>query len=44
MDAAASVTHRQPQTSLWTLRDGRAVRMDWFNSHAEALEAVALRE
>ena len=40
----SGVEHRQPQGYLWTLRDGRAVRFEWFNSHAEALEAVGLRE
>ena len=39
----SGVEHRQPQGYLWTLRDGRAVRFEWFNSHAEALEAAGLR-
>jgi len=40
----SGVEHRQPQGYLWKLRDGRAVRFEWFNSHAEVLEAVGLRE
>jgi uncharacterized protein len=40
----SGLEHRQPQGYLWTLRDGRAVRFEWFNSHAEALQAVGLRE
>jgi ketosteroid isomerase-like protein len=40
----SGVEHRQPQGYLWTLRKGRAIRFEWFNSHAEALEAVGLRE
>ena len=30
--------------NLWTLRDGKAVRMAVYNDKAEALEAVALSE
>jgi ketosteroid isomerase-like protein len=40
----SGVDHRQPQGYLWTLREGRAVRFEWFNSHDEALEAAGLRE
>jgi ketosteroid isomerase-like protein len=29
---------------VWTLRDGQAVRFQWFMSHAEALEAAGLSE
>jgi ketosteroid isomerase-like protein len=28
---------------VWTVRDGLAVRFQWFNSHREALEAAGLR-
>ena len=28
----------------WTLRDGKAVRVQWFDTIPEALEAVGLRE
>jgi uncharacterized protein len=30
--------------SVWTIRDGKAVRFQWFNEPAEALEAAGLRE
>jgi hypothetical protein len=29
---------------VWTIRDGRIVRVAWFGSVEEALEAVGLRE
>jgi ketosteroid isomerase-like protein len=29
---------------VWSLRDGRAVRLDYYASRTEALEAVGLRE
>ena len=29
---------------VWTIRDGRVVRVVWFGTGAEALEAVGLRE
>jgi ketosteroid isomerase-like protein len=28
---------------VWTIRDGRAVRFEWFQSHDEALEAAGVR-
>ncbi len=31
-----------PQGYLWTLRDGQAVRMEWFTDQAQALAAVGL--
>jgi uncharacterized protein len=40
----SGLEHRQPQGYLWTLRNGKAVRFEWFNSHEEALEAAGLRE
>jgi ketosteroid isomerase-like protein len=30
--------------AVWTLRDGRVLRVEWFPSRAEALEAVGLAE
>jgi ketosteroid isomerase-like protein len=30
--------------SVWTIRDGKAVRFEWFHEPAHALEAVGLRE
>jgi ketosteroid isomerase-like protein len=29
---------------VWTFRDARLVRLDYFNDQAQALEAVGLRE
>ena len=34
----------QPHGQLWTFRGGRAVRMEWFYTHAEALAAAGLSE
>jgi ketosteroid isomerase-like protein len=34
----------QTYAMVWTLRDRRAVRMDMYPSHSEALEAVGLSE
>ena len=33
-----------PHGQVWTFRDGRVIRMRWFNTHREALEAAGLRE
>lgn len=33
-----------PHGQIWTFRDGLVVRMRWFNSHQETLEAGGLRE
>jgi uncharacterized protein len=30
--------------SVWTIRDGKAVRFEWFSEPDEALEALGLRE
>jgi len=32
------------ESALWTLRDGKAVRYEWFHGAADALEAVGLDE
>jgi ketosteroid isomerase-like protein len=37
---AVEATHGQ----VWTFRDGRVVRMQWFNSHSEALQIAGVRE
>jgi ketosteroid isomerase-like protein len=29
---------------IWTFRDGRVVRMQWFNTHRETLEAAGSAE
>jgi len=41
---AAGMEIASPHGQIWTFRDGRAVRMRWFNSHREALEAVGLSD
>ena len=33
-----------PHGQVWTFRDGRVARMEWFNTHADALQAAGLRE
>ena len=34
----------RPHGEIWTFRDGRVVRMRWFNGHAETLEAAGIEE
>jgi ketosteroid isomerase-like protein len=41
-DSGMEVTASHGQ--VWTFRDGRATRMQWFNTHREALEAVGQAE
>ena len=31
-------------SALWTIRDGKAVRFEWFHGPTEALDAVVLRD
>ena len=33
-----------PHRQIWTFRDGQAIRMRWFNTHRETLEAAGLAE
>jgi ketosteroid isomerase-like protein len=33
-----------PHGQIWTFRDGRVTRMEWFNTHRETLEAAGLGE
>lgn len=33
-----------PHGQIWTFRDGRVIRMQWFNTHDETLEAAGLLE
>jgi ketosteroid isomerase-like protein len=33
-----------PHGQIWTFRDGRVARMQWFNTHVEALQAARARE
>ena len=32
------------ESALWTLRDGKAIRYEWFHGPTDALEAVGLSE
>ena len=41
-DSGMEVTAAHGQ--IWTFRDGRAIRMRWFNTHRETLEAAGLAE
>ena len=34
----------RPHGQIWTFREGKAIRMRWFNGQAEALEAAGLEE
>ena len=38
------VDFTQDEPHLWTLRDGKIVRLEWFHDRREALEAVGLAE
>jgi uncharacterized protein len=41
----SSGVHRQHEDGyVWTVRDGKAVRFQWFNHPAEALQAAGLQE
>jgi ketosteroid isomerase-like protein len=40
----SGVEVERPRVHAWTLRNGEAVRVQWFNTVAEALEAVGLSE
>ena len=41
---ASGVSVEHVDGTVWTIRDGKAVRLDYYGSRAEALEAVGLRE
>jgi len=41
---AAGMEVDSPHGQIWTFRDGRVVRMRWFNTHRETLEAAGVRE
>jgi ketosteroid isomerase-like protein len=41
---SSGIETEQKFAMVWTLRDGRAARMDVYPTRAEALEAVGLRE
>jgi uncharacterized protein len=40
--SASGLEQSWRQAHVWTIRDGKAVRFQWFNDPAEALEAVGL--
>src|SRR3954451_25052660 len=40
--AASGVQGRWPQGYIWTVREGRVVRFQWFNDPQEALRAAGL--
>jgi ketosteroid isomerase-like protein len=40
--SGADVERRQGY--VWTIREGKAVRFEWFNDPAKAMEAAGLRE
>jgi uncharacterized protein len=40
----AGIEVDRPHAQIWTFRDGRVIRMRWFHSHREALEAVGRPE
>ena len=42
--AASGVAMRLRQGFIWTVRDGRAVRLRWFNDWDEALAAAGVPE
>jgi ketosteroid isomerase-like protein len=41
---ADSVALRQSEEHIWTLRDGKITRLEWFHNRAEALAAAGLSE
>jgi ketosteroid isomerase-like protein len=40
----AGIEVARPHGQIWTFRDGKVIRMRWFHSHAETLEAAGLSE
>lgn len=41
---ATGLQMRRPHMQVWTLRDGKAARMQWFHTAGEALRAAGLPE
>jgi ketosteroid isomerase-like protein len=41
---ASGIDLRSSLTSIYTVQDGRIVKIEWFFDHAQALEAVGLSE
>ena len=42
--SASGIRAERQQGYIWTIRDGVAIRLRWFNDPKEALEAVGLTE
>lgn len=42
--ARAGLELTRPHGQIWTFRGGKVARMRWYQSHADALEAVGLSE
>jgi ketosteroid isomerase-like protein len=41
---AAGVEVSRPHGEIWSFRSGKVIRLRWFHSHAETLEAAGLQE
>jgi ketosteroid isomerase-like protein len=41
---AAGIEVARAHGQIWTFRDGRVIRMRWFHSHSQTLEAAGLSE
>jgi ketosteroid isomerase-like protein len=41
---ASGVATEMTQYAVWTIRDGRVIRVAWFSNREDALEAVGLAE
>jgi ketosteroid isomerase-like protein len=41
--SASGVEVENRHRSVWTIRDGKAVRFQWFSEPSQALEAAGLR-
>jgi len=41
---ASAVEVERRHDSVWTIRDGKAVRFQWFHEPDEALKAAGLRD
>ena len=41
---ATGIEMKRPHSQVWTLAEGKAIRMAWFHREKEALEAAGLSE
>ena len=41
---ATGLEMTRPHSQVWTIRDGKAVAMQWFHEEADALEAAGLQD